>query len=659
MRHEVAQRSLSEAMDGGGRVLEEVAAHVSGCARCTSFERGAWRLRELSRFAVAPEVPDLAGDIMARVREEAEEAPRRLLAAGSPPLTRRRAARPSVLTPLGRAAVIALLVGFVSGAIVTRAALIQRTTVAPALARQIPSRLLGAAEELRGYRATFDVTELNWTRSVSRRSFVADVAFRAPESFQVKVRDTTRYPPGAWPRNDLRLVTDGPAWSATGPEPCPRGALPACPRSTTVTRRVINRAPFDTATAMPTDVIVPMTVLAASGRVDVVSEGAVAGREAVVVRLSAEDGASLFHYVQFAGSWRPFFPQDLVVLWLDRTTWFPLRYEVFPAPGVERSAWATQHGLPDERDDRAIFTASVRRISLTPPPVGSFTVPRGRGASDQGFRDRASVASSAIKPAWTGGLSLWRAGTFTRTAGRSARETVLAYARGLSWLTVTQVGGWDQKRPFGVGPFAEHRSLPGGTTALYEPASSSDPRRLSLHTPQGEFVVAGNLPRATLERVAASLPVSTIAEPRAWRVHRWAGGVVEDGLTVAEGLARVDVPTAMPTFLPTGYAPAGARVARGADSETLTIAFRRAAAELGGVGLVFTQGAGQSLAPPSEPGVLAVRIGVAPGRWSPSQHLLEWTDGRAYRSLSSSTMTLSTLLRIAESLRPPVEGPGT
>jgi hypothetical protein len=256
-----------------------------------------------------------------------------------------------------------------------------------------------------------------------------------------------------------------------------------------------------------------------------------------------------------------------------------------------------------------------------------------------------------------GGLKPWRSGTFGRTVGGATRETVLAYARGLSWVTVTQVSAWDQRRPFGVGAFAELRTLDGGNTARYEPASSTAPRRLSLHTSQGEFLVAGNLPRSTLEHVAASLPVSTIPEPRGWHVHRWAGGVVEDGLTMDEALDRVEIQISLPAYLPPGYTPAAARVVRSPAGETLTLVFRHAAAEFGGDGVVFTQGVGQTLAPPSEAGVLSVRMGGVTGRWSPTQHLLEWTSGETYRSLSSSTAGLPTLLRIARSLRPTAQEP--
>src|SRR5262249_50486654 len=108
---------------------------------------------------------------------------------------------------------VGLAAGLVTGAVMTGGGFVSvHETNTAALADVIPARLTGVAATLEGYRATFDVTELDWTRAVARRTFVADLAFREPESFLVHVRDTTHYPSSAWPRNDLSLVSDGHAW---------------------------------------------------------------------------------------------------------------------------------------------------------------------------------------------------------------------------------------------------------------------------------------------------------------------------------------------------------------------------------------------------------------------------------------------------------------
>jgi hypothetical protein len=519
------------------------------------------------------------------------------------------------------------------------------------LAAEIPRRLVGAARELRGYRAVFDIVERNWTRRVPERTFEADVAFQAPEAFRVRVRDTTEYPRGDWPRNDLELVTNGRSWRVTGPEACPRGALPECGEVVPVARTVRGRAPFDASTAMPTDVIVPMTVLAASGRVEVIGEGTVAGRDAVAVGMVASDASSLFRYLHFLGSWRPFYPQDRVVVWLDRATWFPVRYEVLPAPGQERAAWAAQNGLPAEPPDRAVFEAEVRSLATAAPPTTLFRVRPGPAPADQGFR--AGPFADRLRPRWLGGLRPWRAGTFVRSSARPFSQSVSSYAGGLGWLTVTGIGHWNQQRAFGVGPFAEPIRLPSGGVGLYEPASDTEPRRIALHTEAGEVLLATNLPRATLERMAASLPVRILDLPDTWRIHRWAGGVVEDGLSPGQAIGRAGFDVRLPEHLPDGYRAMSARLVRTPGGRTLTIVYRRPAAELGGDGLVLTQAAGQTLAPPTEAGVVAVAVGDAVGRWSPGQHILEWMEEGVYRALSSSTLDLAALVRVARSLRPP------
>jgi hypothetical protein len=551
--------------------------------------------------------------------------------------------------------------GFAAGAILTGGLLPGGGSNTSALASSIPRRLVAAAQGLQGYRATFDITELHWTRAVPVRSFVADVAFRAPEGFRVLVRDRTSYPSAQWPRNNLMLQSDGRSWVEKGPDPCPRAALPACPTAGPVLRGVVERAPFDAQTAMPTDVIVPMTVLAASRRADVIGPDQVRGRDAIAVQLAYQDATPLFDYLRFLGSWRPFFPQDRVVLWLDRTTWFPLRYEVFPAAGPERTLWAAENGLPREPAARPVFTATFGSLSTAVPPaelfvpgsaLRAFASRPGQGVTDQGFRDQSPQATSPeIPPGTAGGLHLVRVGRFGPTAARPYDEAVQAYANGLAWLTVTRVNGWNQSRLFGVGPFAQVVALRGREAAYYEPASATEPRRVALHTPGGEYLVATNLPTAELLTAAASLPVTGVAEPASWRIHHWQGGSVEDGLTPAQAEADAGFAVLAPSFLPPGYAAATAEVVRGPGMVGVTVAYRRPAAELDGIGIRVYQATGQSLPPPTSGAEEAVGVQGVVGRWSPDQHLLEWAQGGVYRSVAGPEFDLATLLRVADSLR--------
>jgi outer membrane lipoprotein-sorting protein len=646
VRCEAAQRAIGEAMDERRSLRAEVESHRRGCRACTAFAQGAWRVREVARFEVAPPVPDLVPAIMRRVETEARRRPLRRPVPSQPLLRGRR-----------RVAVLALAAGLVIGFVFTSGGLIptQRTD-REALADEIPRHLVRAAATLEGYRATFEITEHHWTRSVPLRTFVADVAFLAPEAFRVRVRDTTDYPSNEWPRNDLLLVTDGKEWRAVGPDPCPQAALPACPREAPAEHAVSNRAPFDSRTPMPTDVIVPMTVLAASSRVEVTASGAVADRDAVAIELSYQEAAPLFDYLRFLGSWRPFFPQDRVVLWLDEATWFPLRYDVFPAQGAERSLWAAGAGLPAEDPDSPVFTAVARPIDTERPPAQLFVPRLGRQASDQGFRESGGSADT-VQPGVTAGLSLWRAGRYERTAVRPYDLSISAYAKGLTWLTVTQVRRWNQPHLFGVGPFAEEVRL-GPGTGYYEPASTMEPRRVALHTAMGEVLIATNLPRATLLSVATSLPVTGVPRPARWGVHRGSNSLVKVGLSPEEAIAESGFEVMVPTVLPPGYRAVSAATVRSSKSEGITIVYRQRAAELGGDGLRLYQSTGETLPPPTAGDEQVVPMDGITGRWSPQAHTLDWVDAAGvYRSLSGPAFDLTTLLEVAESLRPS-EGAG-
>jgi hypothetical protein len=655
VRCEVAQRSLSEAMDGAQSVSPQVDAHRRSCPVCTRFEERALRMRGMVRFDVSVPPPDLVPAVMQRVQDY--EADRMLGWIPEPHPVRTRLYRQ-------RFVLAALATGLILGIVLTSGGVVPVGERPEALAEQIPRELVHAAKGLHGYTAEVDITELHWTKAVPRRTFVATLAYRAPESFMVEVRDTTRYPSSAWPRNDLRLVTDGHTWQATGPDPCPSGALPVCPRPGPVTQSVAHRAPFDSRSSMPTDSIVPMTVLAASARAEVIGPDRVAGREAVAVEMTYQDGASLFQYLRFLGSWRSFFPQDRVVLSLDRQTWFPLRYQVYPAAGPVRSAWASQMGFPAEAPDRPVFTAEAHSFSLRAPAAGTFQVRPSSDAQDEGFEDTTFPKprggpyppgdAELMTPRDTVGLTQWRYGRFLRTDLRPYRETVMAFTRGLSWFTVTRIVGWNQRGLFGVGPFAEPISLPGAGIGYYEPATQSDPRRIALHTSDGEFLVATNLPRAGLVRIARSLAAKGLPQPARWRVHGWPGGSVVDGVAFLDAARRTPFTVLTPSYLPPRYRMAATEIVRTKSTAGITLVFRRPAAELDGFGVHLYQATGQSFPPPTGADQVVVMVGGQIGRWSPQDHLLEWMNDSIYHSLQGPEFDLGTLVHVAESLHRPL-----
>ena len=103
--------------------------------------------------------------------------------------------------------------------------------------------------------------------------------------------------------------------------------------------------------------------------------------------------------------------------------------------------------------------------------------------------------------------------------------------------------------------------------------------------------------------------------------------------------------------MPPGYGAVSAEIAQVGSARTLTLVYRRGAAELGGIGMVLTQSTVSALPPPQEAAVQAVAVGRTTGRWSPQRHLLEWVEGGRYRSLSCPDLDLGTLVRVANSLR--------
>jgi hypothetical protein len=320
-------------------------------------------------------------------------------------------------------------------------------------------------------------------------------------------------------------------------------------------------------------------------------------------------------------------------------------------------------GLPAESPSRDVFTAIVRSFSTSsrPPAESQFAVEPGSNALDEEFEDLALPKprgapyppgdAEFMTPRVTEGLRPWRYGRFSRTDLRPYRQTVLAYSKGLSWFTVTRVVGWNQRDLFGVGAFAEAVTLPRRAIGYYEPATETEARRIALHTRDGEFLVATNLPRAALLSIAGSLAVRGLSKPAGWRVHRWSGGSVTDGLTLDQAARSVSFPTLVPSYLPPRYRAAAAVVVRTETIEGITVAFRRPGAELDGFGLRLYQAMGQSLPPATGADQQVVMVGRHVGRWSPQDHLLEWMDGSIYRSLQGPEFDLGTLVHVAESLR--------
>ena len=127
--------------------------------------------------------------------------------------------------------------------------------------------------------------------------------------------------------------------------------------------------------------------------------------------------------------------------------------------------------------------------------------------------------------------------------------------------------------------------------------------------------------------------------------------MIRDGLPVSRAAARMPFHVLLPTALPLGYQPSPAQAVQTPRVHALTVVYRRPAAELDGIGVRLYQSSGSRLPPPQSVSEEAVRVRGIAGRWSPDTHLLEWIEGGAYRSLTSPAFDLSTLLRVADSMR--------
>jgi hypothetical protein len=632
MRCEIAERELSAFLDGEP-VAEELREHVESCPRCRAFEDRARRIRELVRLEPAAPVPDLVPRIMSEV-------------------SRRPApSQPRAAAWLGYAA--AFVAGAVAAALVAGGLPALRRGPDPALATEIPQRVAAAASEVTSYRASFAITERRFHPRVPLRTFQARVAFEAPEGFRARIADTTAYPSASWPRNDLTLAVDGQRWLLREPLTCPREALPACPYVGVRFRAVVGREPFDGDAPLPTDIVLPVRTLSGTERVRVVGETTALGRGATVIELAYRDAVPLFQFLHAGGSWRPIYPHDRVLVTLDRETWFPLAYEVFPAGGSDRDRWASRNGLPVERPGGPIL--EVRARSFRAGPVSIPAIPSIHTAMDEGFRDRPSTGVAAalggepLAPGRLRGLEPYRAGIYRGRPG----EVLLSFTRGLSWLKIRQTRSWDQPALYGdVGELAQVVRLPGGGVGYYEPATAELGRRLALHAAGTDLYLESNLPRGELLSVAASLPIRGRPVPDRWLSLRLPGGVLQERVTVGEAVDAAPF-VLLPSRLPEGYEPSAAFVLRADGRREVTVYFRRPGAEMDGVGIRIHQASGIGLPPPSDPDALSVRVRGVVGRYSPLLGELEWVERGVYRSVSGSALDPDGLLAVARSLERP------
>lgn len=658
MEHEQAERLISERLDGerlSARGVVALDRHLEGCAECRAFERGAYRLREAARFEVAPAVPDLVEPIMAAVEREATGTgparPRglRVLRPGTERVPAFRSARRSLIPRLVPV-LAALVVGALVGSLVVGGPWRdgdERGSSALA-ASDVTEGVMGAAASLQTYGARFTITEFHLSPDVPRRDLKMRVWFEAPERFRLEVVDETVYPSGATP-TDLRLIVDGSDWYSSGPALCPSTT---CPQREI---RIRNRAPFSSSALAPTDLVLPLTALGDPEGVEVIGRGTVLGHDAVEVEVAFERASSLFPFLSLGGQWRPFFPNDRVRIWLDAESWFPLRWEVFPAAGAERDAWALRFGLPEEPSRRPIFEVAAISVRLAAPPEHVFAIPSTGRTQDQGAHAASLVEladQAGFEPlqlSHPGGLDLYRVVLPVDTP----EETLLTYADGLTFLKVGETRSWSDDAPFGpIGVRAEEVALDGGV-AYYEPASPTHGRRLAIHAAGTDVYLETNLSRSELLAVADTIAVRGLAMPPSWRIRDAAGARVER-LSLEAARAQAPFEIEVPSALPAGTALASVELTRAQGDDELdvgvTLYFGAAETDLGDASFRLHLEAASMLPSASSARQSEVAVGEVVGRWIPDRMQLEWVADGVYRSIDGPGMTLSEALRLADSI---------
>jgi hypothetical protein len=653
MNCDKVQAVLSDRLDGGrapDRIGATVDEHIATCARCRAFEANALRLRTSLRVRLAEPVPDLVGTIMARVASESlDERPLMLPTAERPRSSARRR-----LTPL----IAATLAGLMAGSVVVGGPW-QRPSTRPIAAAAVVLDIQRAAPSLDAFAATFAITEHGLSPDVPERRLRMDVAFLAPLRFRLDVHDETTYASARWTPTDLTYIAAGSSTYRSGATGCPAD-LPAggCPPTRTT---ITTRSAYSVQAPAPADLVLPLTTFSSADGIQVVGTDRVAGRDAIRVRLTFARAHALFPFLELGGTWRPFFDDDRVDLWLDASGWFPLRYTVYPSTDPSRQPWELRFGLPREPSTQPIFDVRLTSVERDAPDAATFDVP-GWARADTvplaAFPRR--VGYLPITPTAPGDLMLSSA-VVPPGDDPDTPRSVLLYTDGMAYVRIGERPDWSGTTLFGpVGQAAQQVDLTTGGVAYYEPADDGIGRRLAIHASNTNVFLESNLPRAQLLTLAASLPLRGEALPDAWRTLTGSGISVEQ-VTPEDALSRSPIPVELPTTLPGGYVVASAQVA--SDTATgdvvgVTFVFRQRESDAAGEPIVLHVQAGHMLPPASSADQSLVDLDGTSVRWTPDRGQLEWIAGDAYLSLQggadlASMLVLASRFRTVEAVPSP------
>ena len=609
MRSELECRDVrsdvSARLDGelDSRREEAIDEHLAGCDECTAFAQRIAAVRQSVRLQPVEQVPDLTERILGAIDD-------------SPP---RRTARPFVRTAAIAAAAAALV--FLGTSVE-----IFRRSPDVATAAEVVREVRAAARALSNYQATFVLTEYGWHPEVPRRDMKARVWFAAPERFRIEILDRTDYPQGAWPRNDVSLIASSNRWSITEPSTCPTTSLPACAAGAgTEQRTIVDRQPFDGNSALPTDIAIPLETLSDADSLEVVSSTDTAHR----VSLSVEQAAPLLRALQPGGSWRPFHPLDRMDVWVDRDTWFPLRFRVTAGDSPDRELWAERIGAPTDEAGTVLFEARARNFDEPGRLNGELFRSKVVGAVSSGDFTPVRSDEPGLAPRYTSGLTPYRAGS---TNGRS----MVTFTGGMAWLKIATIPSGGSAAAFGAG--AEIVKV-GTGEAFYFPADGRNGRRVDIYG-ESNVRVEANLSRAELLQVAASMGIE---------------GTVPESIRTSDGtvLTRRSTPGVSPVdadAMPLGYELVSVVEATGAQNTSTSYHFHRTEASFEGSGIRVVRSSSFSSLPPSSEEFLNVDVSGQVARWSFERSELEWIRNSTYYAVRVPGSDLATAIGIAEAL---------
>ncbi|MFN2593439.1 MAG: zf-HC2 domain-containing protein [Actinomycetota bacterium] len=597
----------------------ELTEHISGCARCKAYRDSLEHARASMRLQLVDEdVPDLTAAIMQKVTA----------------LPRRVWWRPDLrVTAVAAAVTMLVLGGFVLPGLDRGGSV--------ASASDIAQSVRAAARSLDAYSARFSIVERGWNPKVPVRQFRGALWYHSPEKARLQIHDVTDYPSAGWPRNTVLVAGNATRWTIDQPSSCPTAALPSCAVNGATQHQiqtVVHRQPFDGATALPTDIVVPLQTLASSYDVRVDGADVQMGRAAWKLTLPYRQAAPIVGSFEQAGSWRAFYPLDRVNLWVDARSWFPLRFDVVAGSSPDRIAWARANGYRDSAGE-TLLDVRTDSLSEDSAPPSTFAVGESGLVRSGGFRSLPFTSVDAIAPGYTAGLEPYRAGT------TDEGQQILSYARGSTWLKVVE----EPERPsFPFYASTASQLRLGQGWAYYQPANDISPRRIDIYGPAAHVQVESNLPSDSIQQVAQSIDV--VGGKLAHRVGRRAGSVVT---RVATANAFERAPFAKrPTYLPSGYRASAALLSHAPGGQhTLTVYYRRSESEFDGIGIRLTQASPVHTLPSSSESFVGVKVGSFAGRWSAESGDLEWIDHGVYRSIALPSFDLTTALRIAAGLR--------